>query len=130
MTGLSRTLDAVPRDLPGVAVLACDASTADAPDRVFAVQALRILLLCGGAIPPCRPFPEVDWEEFSGNWNNDVRMSFHFLQAALERLSITWGASRMISMSNLPSRMESRPDSHRIARITIHRQMLVHLFRC
>ena len=30
-------------------------------------------------------FPEVDWDEFSDNWNNDVRMSFHFLQASLER---------------------------------------------
>ena len=42
-------LDAVARDLPGVAVLAYDASAADAPDRVFAVQAPRILILCGGA---------------------------------------------------------------------------------
>jgi NAD(P)-dependent dehydrogenase (short-subunit alcohol dehydrogenase family) len=38
-------LDAVARDLPGVAVLACDASAADAPDRMFAVQAHR----CAGA---------------------------------------------------------------------------------
>jgi len=83
-------------------MLACDASAADAPDRVFAVQAPRILILCGGAMPPCRPFPEVDWEEFSGNWNNDVRMSFHFLQAALKRplppgatvVTITSGAVR------------------------------------
>src|SRR5258708_1439921 len=95
-------LDALARDLPGVAVLACDASAADAPDRVFAVQTPRILILCGGAVPPCRPFPEVDWEEVSGNWNNDVRMSFHFLQAALKRplppgatvVTITSGAMR------------------------------------
>ncbi|MCF6114799.1 SDR family oxidoreductase [Mesorhizobium muleiense] len=78
-------LDAVVRDQPGVAVLACDASAADAPDRVFAVQTPRILILCGGAVPLCRPFHELDWEEFSANWNNDMRMSFHFLQAALKR---------------------------------------------
>jgi hypothetical protein len=55
-----------------------------------------------GGRPPCRPFPEVDWGEFSGNWNNDVRMSFHFLQAALKRplppgatvVTITSGAVR------------------------------------
>src|SRR5258708_5032446 len=96
------TLEALARELPGVAALACDASAADAPERVFAVQAPRILVLCGGAMPPCRPFPEVNWEEFSGNWNNDVRMSFHFLQAALKRplppgatiVTITSGAVR------------------------------------
>ena len=75
-------LDAVARDLPEAAVLACDASASDAPDRVFAVQTPRILILCGGAVPLCRPFHELDWEEFSANWNNETRMSFHFLQAA------------------------------------------------
>ncbi len=78
-------LDAVARDLPEAAVLACDASASDAPDRVFAVQTPRILILCGGAVPLCRPFHELDWEEFSANWNNETRMSFHFLQAALKR---------------------------------------------
>src|SRR5260370_5604674 len=78
-------LDAVARDLPGVATLACDASADDAPARVFAVQAPHILVLCRRPMPPCLPFPEVDWAAFSGNWNNDVRMSFHFLQAALKR---------------------------------------------
>ena len=95
-------LDAIARELSGAEVLACDASAPDAPDRVFAVQIPRILILCGGAIPPCRPFPDVDWEAFSDNWNNDVRMSFHFLQAALKRplapgttiVTITSGAVR------------------------------------
>lgn len=95
-------LDALARDLPGVAVLACDASAADAPERVFAVQAPRILILCGGAVPPCRPFLQLDWDEFSDSWNNDVRTSFHFMQAALKRplppgstiATITSGAAR------------------------------------
>lgn len=78
-------LDALARDLPGTAVLACDASAADAPGRVFAMQMPRILVLCGGAVPPCRPFLAMDWDAFSDNWNNDVRMSFHFMQAALKR---------------------------------------------
>ena len=95
-------LDALARDLPGMAVLACDASEPDAPGRVFAVQTPQVLVLCGGAMPPCRPFLEVDWEAFSVNWNNDVRMSFHFLQAVLKRplppraavVTITSGAVR------------------------------------
>jgi NAD(P)-dependent dehydrogenase (short-subunit alcohol dehydrogenase family) len=80
-----RGLDDVARDLPGVAVLACDASAADAPERVFAVQVPRILILCGGDVPRCLPFHELDWEAFSGSWNNEMRMTFHFLQAALKR---------------------------------------------
>ncbi|HET7084376.1 MAG TPA: SDR family oxidoreductase [Rhizomicrobium sp.] len=95
-------LDTLTRALPGIKVLACDASASDAPDRVFAVQAPRILVLCGGAVPPCRPFHDVDWQAFSDNWNSDVRMSFHFLQAALKRplspgaaiVTITSGAVR------------------------------------
>jgi NAD(P)-dependent dehydrogenase (short-subunit alcohol dehydrogenase family) len=78
-------LDAVVRDLPGATVLACDASAADAPDRVFAVQTPRILILCGGAVPLCKPFHKLDWDGFSISWNNETRMSFHFLQAVLKR---------------------------------------------
>ena len=51
-----RGLDDVARDLPEVTVLACDASAAGAPERVFAVQVPRILILCGGDVPQCRPF--------------------------------------------------------------------------
>ncbi len=35
-------------------------------------------------MPSCKPFHEVDWDAFSSSWNNEVRMSFHFLQAAAE----------------------------------------------
>lgn len=78
-------LDALSRDLPGIAVLACDAASPDAPERIFAEQTPKILILCGGAIPPCRPLTDMDWHAFSNGWNTDTRMSFHFLQAALKR---------------------------------------------
>jgi NAD(P)-dependent dehydrogenase (short-subunit alcohol dehydrogenase family) len=78
-------LDALSADLPGVAVLACDAASDDAPDRVFAVQTPRILILCGGAVPPCLPLPDMDWQAFSSAWNTDTRMSFHFMQAVLRK---------------------------------------------
>lgn len=78
-------LDTLARDLPDVATLACDASAPDAPDRVFAIQEPRILILCGGAVPLCKPFHELDWDGFSISWNNETRMSFHFLQAAMKR---------------------------------------------
>src|SRR5260221_12755692 len=50
-------LDAVARDLPGVAVLACDASAAGAPGRGVPGHAPPVLLLGGGAMPPARPLP-------------------------------------------------------------------------
>lgn len=78
-------LDRLSRDLPGIAVLACDAASPDAPDRVLAAQTPQILILCGGAVPPCRPLPDMDWQAFSSGWNTETRMSFHFLQAALKR---------------------------------------------
>jgi NAD(P)-dependent dehydrogenase (short-subunit alcohol dehydrogenase family) len=93
-------LDALSRELPGIDVLALDAASPEAPGRVFAVQSPRILILCGGAVPLCVPLPDMDWQAFSNAWNNDTRMSFHFLQAALKQplpagatvLTITSGA--------------------------------------
>ncbi len=78
-------LDAMARDMPGLAVLACDASRSDAPDRVLAVQTPSILILCGGDVPDCLPFTDIDWQSFSRSWDTDTRISFHFLQAALRR---------------------------------------------
>jgi len=98
-------LDAMARELPGLKVLAGDASQPDAPRQAFAIQVPRLLILCGGAIPPCRPLPDMDWEAFGANWNSDVRMSFHFLQAALMRplpdgtTVVTIGSGAMIGGS-------------------------------
>ncbi|MBG1231152.1 SDR family oxidoreductase [Aestuariivirga litoralis] len=77
-------LDALTKDFPGIATLALDAAAPDAPARVFAKQTPRVLILCGGTVPPCAPLPEMSWEDFSANWNADTRMSFQFLQAALK----------------------------------------------
>ena len=76
-------LDALARDLPGIQVMACDAALPDTPKRVFAIQTPQILVLCGGALPPCHPLQDMNWDDFSVHWHTDVRMSFHFLQAAL-----------------------------------------------
>ena len=78
-------LDRLAREVPGIRTLACDAAAPETPDTVFAAQPPRLLVLCGGAVPPCRPLPDMDWQAFSANWDNDVRMSFNFLQAALKR---------------------------------------------
>ncbi len=78
-------LDSLARELPGLSVLACDAALPEASTRVFEVQTPKILILCGGAVPPCLPMTDIDWTGFSSSWNNETRMSFNFLQAALKK---------------------------------------------
>ena len=42
-----------------------------------------ILVVCAGALPHMAPLVEQSWEQFSRNWNSDVKMSLLFSQAAL-----------------------------------------------
>jgi len=93
-------LETLAKDLPGVSTLALDASLPEAPEKVFKVQLPQVLVLAGGAVPPCMPLPEMEWDDFSANWNADTRMSFNFLKAALKKplpagaavLTVTSGA--------------------------------------
>jgi hypothetical protein len=41
------------------------------------------LVICGGAIPPVRPIPELSWAEFTVNWEVDAKMAFLFCREAL-----------------------------------------------
>lgn len=70
-------------DVPGVEVLALDATHEDAPSRVFARLQPDILVLGGGVFPPVAPLHEQSWEQFAANWENDVRIAFNFCKAAL-----------------------------------------------
>jgi len=76
-------LKALTRDLPGVESLVFDASNDKAPQAVFDVFTPDILVQCAGAIPPTQPVHELTWEQFSLNWQADVKTSFLFSQAAL-----------------------------------------------
>lgn len=76
-------LSALAADFPGVRVLGLDASDEQAPSRVFASLAPDILILSAGAIPHAAPLGEQTWEHFSRNWQNDVKISFDFVRAAL-----------------------------------------------
>jgi NAD(P)-dependent dehydrogenase (short-subunit alcohol dehydrogenase family) len=69
----------------GTEILSLDATHEDAPSRVFDVLQPDILVLCGGAFPPAAPLHEQSWEEFAVNWENDVKITFHFFKAALSR---------------------------------------------
>ncbi|GCE15432.1 SDR family oxidoreductase [Tengunoibacter tsumagoiensis] len=68
---------------PGVRVLALDASSEHAPATAFATLLPDILIVCAGAIPHAAPLVEQSFEQFSRNWNSDVKMSLLFSQAAL-----------------------------------------------
>lgn len=68
---------------PGVRVLALDASDERAPATIFATLSPDVLVVCAGAIPHAAPLVEQSWEQFSRNWNSDVKISLLFSQAAL-----------------------------------------------
>lgn len=70
-------------DFPGVRVIQLDATDEHAPERVFATLPPDILVVSAGAIPHTAPIGEQSWEQFSRNWNADVKLSFLFTQAAL-----------------------------------------------
>jgi NAD(P)-dependent dehydrogenase (short-subunit alcohol dehydrogenase family) len=70
-------------ELTGVQVLALDATSESAPTRVFATLSPDVLIVCAGAIPHAAPLGEQSWEQFSRNWNTDVKISLLFLQAVL-----------------------------------------------
>jgi NAD(P)-dependent dehydrogenase (short-subunit alcohol dehydrogenase family) len=72
-------------ETPGVKTLAVDATTDAAPDAVFAALEPDVLVLCAGALAPAAPPHELSWEEFSVNWETDVKASFLFCGAALRR---------------------------------------------
>jgi NAD(P)-dependent dehydrogenase (short-subunit alcohol dehydrogenase family) len=72
-------------EVPGIKVLTLDATDEDAPAKVFDVLEPDILVLGGGAFPPAAPLHEQRWQEFSVNWESDVKIAFHFCKAALSR---------------------------------------------
>jgi NAD(P)-dependent dehydrogenase (short-subunit alcohol dehydrogenase family) len=77
------SLEHVAKEAARTNILAMDATACTAPAMVFAALRPDVLIVCGGARPPGRPIQELTWEEFSVNWNTDVRMSFAFCREAL-----------------------------------------------
>ena len=68
---------------PDLATLACDASNDAAPAAIFALGKPDAIVVAAGAIPPTSALQELKWEEFSRNWNVDVKASFLLCKAAL-----------------------------------------------
>lgn len=72
------------RETSGVKTLALDATKETAPDAVFAGLEPDVLVICAGALAPSAPLQEQSWEDFSVNWEMDVKASFLFCKAALQ----------------------------------------------
>ncbi len=70
--------------LPGIDVFALDATSEDAPDRLFGFMTPDVVVLSLGAIPPTQAVQNLSWQDFSVNWNTDVKASFLFCKAALQ----------------------------------------------
>lgn len=69
--------------MPGIDTLALDAAAEAAPENVFHQAKPDLLVICGGATPPVRPIPELNWAEFTVNWEVDAKMAFLFCREAL-----------------------------------------------
>src|SRR6266403_685515 len=80
-----RPLQRLREEVPGTEILSLDATNEDAPSKVFDVLQPDVLVLCGGAFPPAAPLYMQSWQEFGVNWENDVKIAFHFCKAALLR---------------------------------------------
>jgi NAD(P)-dependent dehydrogenase (short-subunit alcohol dehydrogenase family) len=60
----------------------------DASDPAFAEGLVKeyrpsAIVLAAGVVPKMGPFHEMSWETFSETWNNDMRLAFHFMRAAM-----------------------------------------------
>jgi NAD(P)-dependent dehydrogenase (short-subunit alcohol dehydrogenase family) len=71
-------------EISGVKTLAADAAQEASPDAVFAALQPDVLVICAGALAPSAPIPDQSWEDFSANWEMDVKASFLFCKAALQ----------------------------------------------
>ncbi|WP_027059815.1 SDR family oxidoreductase [Mesorhizobium loti] len=68
----------------GVKTLAADATQDTAPDAVFAAIQPDVLVISAGAFAPSASIQDQSWDDFSANWEMDVKASFLFCRAALQ----------------------------------------------
>ncbi len=68
----------------GAAVIAGDATDATLINNVVSREEPDVLILNAGAQLPLKPIDELSWDEFSTNWNTDVKAGLTGIQAALK----------------------------------------------
>jgi NAD(P)-dependent dehydrogenase (short-subunit alcohol dehydrogenase family) len=67
----------------GISTLALDAASESAPSMVFGNTPPDVLVICGGALPQPAWVSELNWAQFSVNWEVDTKMAFLFCREAL-----------------------------------------------
>lgn len=81
VTTIARHADAPAQ--PGLRVIQADVTDQAAANRLAAEHRPDILVLNAGAEPHMASLDEIGWEEFSTNWNIDVKGGLFWIQAAL-----------------------------------------------
>jgi NAD(P)-dependent dehydrogenase (short-subunit alcohol dehydrogenase family) len=66
-----------------VRVISADATDKETAERILAEVRPDILVLNAGAVPRMGSVDELSWEDFSRNWNTDVKAGLVWMQAAL-----------------------------------------------
>jgi NAD(P)-dependent dehydrogenase (short-subunit alcohol dehydrogenase family) len=82
----------------GVSVIAADVTDEAAAKRIIAEVRPEILVLNAGATPHMGRLDQLTWNEFTSNWETDVKAGFFWLQAALN-LPLAAG-SRVLAISS------------------------------
>ena len=78
VVGLSRTAHA-----ENPSLVRGDATDPELARELIEKHRPTALVLNAGAVPPLAPIHELSWDEFSRNWQVDVRAAFGWIQAAL-----------------------------------------------
>ena len=65
--------------------IAADATDPEVAERVLRDVAPTIVVLNAGATPTPAPLSQHTWASFSTNWDTDVKLTFHWIRAVLER---------------------------------------------
>ena len=93
----------------GAKVLAGDATDSTFMDRIVTDFDPSVLILNAGARLVMQPIDKLSFEEFSVNWNTDVKAALHGVQAAIK--APMKPGSRVLLMSSGVAMDESSPDS-------------------
>jgi NAD(P)-dependent dehydrogenase (short-subunit alcohol dehydrogenase family) len=70
---------------PKIETLVLDVTEERAPEAVFERMRPDALVVCAGAKRTGSPFYELEWSEFAETWDIDVKASFLFCRAAIQR---------------------------------------------
>ncbi|MCZ4274130.1 SDR family oxidoreductase [Maritalea porphyrae] len=73
------------KSYPGIHTCMEDASEDGVANALMEKFDPELLILCVGHSPKMAPFQDQSWEEFSGAWNADTKVSHAFFRAALTK---------------------------------------------